>query len=96
MTPELFDHLLALVEPLIHKEDTIMRRAVPARHRLMYTLRYLASGANFYLLSELFRVSEELIANDIPKVGKSCIFVKEMSRKEKKCCYRYVMLFGLC
>lgn len=68
MTPEDFDHLLSLVEPLIAKEDTVMRRAVPARHRLMYTLRYLASGANFFLLSELFRISEELIARDIPKV----------------------------
>ena len=68
MSPENFDYLLSLVEPLIARQDTRMRRAIPAHHRLMYTLRYLASGANFFLLSELFRVSEQLIADDIPRV----------------------------
>ena len=39
-----FDELLGLVEPLIRKEDTVMRPSIPPSERLSITLRYLASG----------------------------------------------------
>ena len=44
LAPELFAELLAKVEPLIMKKDTIMRESVSAGARLAITLRYLATG----------------------------------------------------
>lgn len=41
---EQYEELLALVTPLIEKQDTNMRLAVTAAERLTLTLRYLASG----------------------------------------------------
>ena len=44
-----YQELLQLVEPLISKTDTRMRRAVTAGERLTLTLRYLATGQSQYL-----------------------------------------------
>ncbi|MPC91829.1 hypothetical protein E2C01_086889 [Portunus trituberculatus] len=40
---EQYEELLALITPLIQKQDTNMRRAVTAAERLTLTLRFLAS-----------------------------------------------------
>ena len=45
-----FDELLGLVEPLIKKEDTVMRPSISPSERLSITLRYLASGNSFWRL----------------------------------------------
>ena len=37
-------YLLDLVGPLIEKQDTQMRRAIPPAERLAVTMRYLATG----------------------------------------------------
>ncbi|KAH6943018.1 hypothetical protein HPB50_014025 [Hyalomma asiaticum] len=42
---EQFHHLLALIEPKIVRQDTVMRSSVPAKTRLQVMLRFLASGA---------------------------------------------------
>ena len=39
-----FDELLSKVEPLIRKQSTVLREAIPAGERLAITLRFLASG----------------------------------------------------
>lgn len=39
-----YDKLLELIRPKIEKQDTMMRKAIPASQRLSITLRYLASG----------------------------------------------------
>ena len=39
-----FGELLSKVEPLIRKESTVLREAIPAGERLAITLRFLASG----------------------------------------------------
>ena len=44
LSPELFAELLAKVQPLIEKKNTVMRDAIPAGARLAVTLRYLATG----------------------------------------------------
>ncbi|KAH6933265.1 hypothetical protein HPB50_013919 [Hyalomma asiaticum] len=41
---EQFDQLLALIQPSIGRQDTVMRSSVPAKTRLQVTLRFLASG----------------------------------------------------
>ncbi len=40
MMPELFNELLDKVKPRIEKEDTRMRLAIPAKLRLMITIRF--------------------------------------------------------
>lgn len=47
MTASDFDYLLRKVQPLIHKQDTNMRQAIPASTRLALTLRFLATGNSF-------------------------------------------------
>ena len=39
-----FEELLSKVEPLIGKQSTVLREAIPAGERLAITLRFLASG----------------------------------------------------
>jgi len=47
MSPDSLNELLEKVRPMIEKKDTFMRKAIPAKVRLMITLRFLTSGANF-------------------------------------------------
>lgn len=44
LSPAVFRQLLEMVEPIIKKRDTVMRRAVPPEKRLAITLKYLATG----------------------------------------------------
>ncbi|KAH6925518.1 hypothetical protein HPB50_006521 [Hyalomma asiaticum] len=53
---EQFHHLLALIEPKIVRQDTVMRSSVPAKTRLQVTLRFLASGESQFSLSHQFRL----------------------------------------
>lgn len=46
MTPECFSNLLELVRPVIEKQDTFLRFAIPADKRLSCTLKHLATGKN--------------------------------------------------
>ncbi|VVC95302.1 unnamed protein product [Leptidea sinapis] len=47
MDHKTFEDLLTLLSPCIAKQDTVMRKSIPASQRLSITLRYLASGADF-------------------------------------------------
>lgn len=44
MYSEDFQNLLRAVEPMISKQNTIMRQSIPAHKRLSMTLRFLATG----------------------------------------------------
>jgi hypothetical protein len=68
MTSATFDILLEKVQPYIEKQDTHLRQAVPARVRLMITVRYLASGASYRVLEDIFRVSYSTISLIVPEV----------------------------
>ena len=68
MTTVDFESLLDKISPLISKQDTQLRTAVPARIRLAITLRYLATGDSFQSLHFLFKVSPQLISTIIPEV----------------------------
>ena len=43
-----FEHILAIVSPIISKCNTLMRPAFSSRERLSITLRYLARGIFIY------------------------------------------------
>lgn len=60
-----FNYLLNLVAPLITKEDTVMRKAIPAGEKLCVTLRYLATGETFSSLQYLFRIPKNTISTFI-------------------------------
>lgn len=65
MSKERFDHLLWLVSPLITKQDTRFRKAIPANERLALTLRYLASGESQVSLSFQFRLGRSTVSQII-------------------------------
>ena len=45
-----------------------MRPAIPASIRLQVTLRYIASGANFGVLEDIFRIPKSTLSSMIPEV----------------------------
>ena len=65
MSPERMEHLLQLVGPLITKQDTRFRKAIPAAQRLMLALRYLASGDSQISLTYLFRMGKKTVSRII-------------------------------
>ena len=65
MSPERFKHLLSLVRPMIEKEDTNMRKAIPAAERLALTLCFLATGDSQQSLSFSFRIRRSTISKII-------------------------------
>ncbi|KAL4720887.1 hypothetical protein ACJJTC_002929 [Scirpophaga incertulas] len=54
MSLEDFEDLLSKVGPSITKNDTQLRKAIPAKTRLALTLRFLASGDSYDSLHFLF------------------------------------------
>ena len=65
MSKERFDHLFSLLEEHLTKHTTKFRKPVPARERLVITLRYLASGMSQQDLSYSFREGRATICNII-------------------------------
>lgn len=53
-----FYSILQIIEPEIKKQNTRFREAVPAKIRMLITLRYLATGDSFSSLMNLFKVSK--------------------------------------
>ena len=49
-----FNRLVTFVQPLITKEDTCMREAIPPAERVALILRFLATGESFHSLSFQF------------------------------------------
>lgn len=76
-----FDNLLNKVLPAIAKQDTQLRKAIPAKIRLAITLRYLATGDSFESLHFLFKISPQLISKIIPEV---CQALNEALKEEIK------------
>ena len=65
MSPQRFEALLQKVGPLISKQDTQLRKAVPAGERLAITIRYLATGDSQLSLPYAFRRGRSTISNII-------------------------------
>jgi hypothetical protein len=67
MDRDIFDKLYNLVAPLITKQDTTYRTAIPAEERLMVTLRFLATGASFTDLFYTWKISTAALSHIIPE-----------------------------
>ncbi|XP_018516794.2 uncharacterized protein si:dkey-121j17.6 [Lates calcarifer] len=65
MTPEEFDILLRRVGPLLTRQDTKLRKAIPAKDRLSLTLRFLATGESFKSLSCMYRIGGSTVSKII-------------------------------
>lgn len=72
-----FEYLLNKIGPKIAKQDTNMRKCIPAQERLAVTLRFLATGDSYQSLSYLFKFSAQLISSVVPEVCKAIIEVLE-------------------
>lgn len=80
-----FEFLLNRIEPLIKKNDTQMRMAIPPKIRLAITLRYLATGDSYRSLHFLFKVSHQVISVIVPEVCRAIISVlKDQIKVSKK------------
>lgn len=75
LTTDQFEELLFMINPIITCNDTLMRKALPARLKLEITLAFLASGTNSRMLSIMFRVSKSSFSNIIPDVCDAIYFV---------------------
>lgn len=62
MAEEDLSELLNLITPLIQKQNTVMREAIPAKDRLSATLRYIATGNTFQDLSYSTRIAPNTLS----------------------------------
>lgn len=68
MSTTAFETLLNLIAPKISKSDTRMRKCIPAHEKLAFTLRFLATGDSYHSLQYTFKISKQVMSQDIPKV----------------------------
>ena len=73
ISPERMEHLLFLIGPLIQKQDTNFRKAIPAPERLMLTLRFLASGDSQRSLTYLFRMGKKTVSRIISETSDAIV-----------------------
>ena len=83
MTPAVFEDLLRLIGPRIHKSGCNVRAPLPAGLRLAVTLRHLATGASYHDLMYDFRVAHNTLSGVIREVCKA-IYV-ELSGEYLQC-----------
>ncbi|XP_070389344.1 uncharacterized protein [Dermacentor albipictus] len=79
VTRQQFLQLLSRVGPRIGRQDTVMRRAIPAGTRLQVTLRYLASGESHHPLSRQFRLGHSSV-NDT--IHQTCTVIYEEMKND--------------
>lgn len=63
-----FEYLLQKITPMVIKQDTYWRDAIPVKVRLAVTLRYLATGDSYRSLHYLFKISSQVISIIVPEV----------------------------
>ena len=68
-----FDNLLELIKPKIEKQDTVMRKAIPASQRLSITLRYVASGMDLEDLKFTCAIAPQTLEQIIMETCESII-----------------------
>lgn len=74
-----FNYLLELVTPLISKTDTKLRAPISAEHRLVATLRYLATGRSLEDLKFSCAISPQALGKIIPE---TCRAIYEVLKNE--------------
>ena len=71
MSPESFKYLLNVVGPIISKEDTRFRKAIPAAERLCLTLHFLPYGGSQQSLRFSFRIAKSTVCSIINQTFKA-------------------------
>ena len=71
MPPATFKKLLSYIAEDIKKKDTTMRSPINIETRLQICLRYLASGANFRTLEDIFRVPHNTISGIVSETAEA-------------------------
>ncbi|CAK1593490.1 unnamed protein product [Parnassius mnemosyne] len=62
-----YQQLLSLLEPMLTKQDTCMRKAITAHERLSATLRFLATGRSYEDLQYSVAISKQSLSKIIPE-----------------------------
>ncbi|CAK1604073.1 unnamed protein product [Parnassius mnemosyne] len=62
-----YQQLLSLLEPMLKKQDTCMRKAITAHERLSATLRFLATGRSYEDLQYSVAISKQSLSKIIPE-----------------------------
>lgn len=84
-----FENLLNKIGSKIYKEDTQLRKAIPASDRLAVTLRFLATRDSYQSLSYTFKISKTVISKSVPNVCNALLDALQeyiQVRKKKTCC----------
>lgn len=71
--PDLFQEILANIQPLIEKQFTHYRKPLEPGLKLAITLRYMATGDSYKSLSYGFRVAHNTISLLVPEVCQAII-----------------------
>ena len=79
MDANTFDELLNVMRPHLSKQDTAMRRSIPADERLIATLRFLATGRSYEDLKFTTGISAQALGRIIPE---TCKAVYEVLHKD--------------
>ncbi|XP_050676455.1 uncharacterized protein LOC126973283 [Leptidea sinapis] len=79
MDHDTYLHLLKLVAPIIEKQDTIMRNAIPPHDRLVATLMFLSTGRNYKDLKFSSIISSQALGRIIPE---TCEAIYKVLRKD--------------
>lgn len=66
MSGDQFDMILDKIRPIISKQNTRFRNAIPPETRLLITLKYLATGDSYRSLMHFFRVPHNTISGIVP------------------------------
>ena len=65
MSPDAFDHLAQLLQPVIQKQSTNFRQTICVKEKLAVTLRYLASDDSQQSLGWAHRIGKTTISKII-------------------------------
>ena len=71
MSPDRFDHLLSLVNPLIEKQTTMFQKPIGPAERLAITLRFLATCDSQQTLSFNYRVGKSTISKIVKETSEA-------------------------
>ena len=67
MSEENYLELLSILDPVLKKQDTVLRQSISSHERLTATLRFLATGCSYEDLKFSTRISPQALGQIIPE-----------------------------